>query len=215
MAIDEQGQGDGLAPSQRRALDRVDRSRRTAATSSTIEYGMGFVNMPFDIPNIRCENGKAMAHTRIGWFRSVSNIPRAFAVQSAVCEARPQARRDPKDFLLELIGPDRISIPRRSASRRTSGTTASPTPEFPIDTARLKRVVNIAAEKAGWGSKLPEREGLGIAAHTAPLRATSRPSSMSPSTRTVPSACRRSGPRSTAASTSIPSASARRSKARR
>jgi len=34
-----------------------------------IENGMGHVDVPFEIPNIRCDNGKAMAHTRIGWFR--------------------------------------------------------------------------------------------------------------------------------------------------
>ncbi|MCK9911249.1 molybdopterin-dependent oxidoreductase, partial [Microbacteriaceae bacterium K1510] len=40
-----------------------------------------------------------------------------------------------------------------------------PYPEFPIDTARLKNVVNVAADKAGWGKKLPARQGLGIAVH--------------------------------------------------
>ena len=43
------------------------------------ELGMGLVDLPFDIPNIRCENPDATAHTRIGWFRSVLNIPHAFA----------------------------------------------------------------------------------------------------------------------------------------
>jgi len=47
---------------------------------------MGLVDMPFEIANIQCENPEAAAHTRIGWFRSVSNIPRAFAVQSMVGE---------------------------------------------------------------------------------------------------------------------------------
>ena len=40
---------------------------------------MGLVDTPFAIPNIRVENPEAAAHTRIGWFRSVSNIPHAFA----------------------------------------------------------------------------------------------------------------------------------------
>jgi isoquinoline 1-oxidoreductase beta subunit len=40
-----------------------------------IEVGMGLADMPFDIPNIRCEDCKALAHTRVGWYRSVSNIP--------------------------------------------------------------------------------------------------------------------------------------------
>ena len=57
-----------------------------AKHQAPFELGMGLVDMPFDIPNIRCENPEAAAHTRIGWFRSVSNIPRAFAVQTMVSE---------------------------------------------------------------------------------------------------------------------------------
>ena len=36
---------------------------------------------------------------------------------------------------------------------------------YPIDTGRLRGVVELAAEKAGWGKQLPAGEGLGIAAH--------------------------------------------------
>ncbi|HYD15854.1 MAG TPA: molybdopterin cofactor-binding domain-containing protein [Hyphomicrobium sp.] len=132
-----------------------------------IEYGMGFVNTPFDVPNVRCENGKAMAHTRIGWYRSVSNIPRLFAVQSAVCEAAHQLGKDPKDFLLELIGPDRIIDIKASGYPDDFWNYGDPYPDFPTDTARLKNVVRLAAEKAGWGKKLPKGQGLGIAAHRA------------------------------------------------
>ncbi len=39
------------------------------------ELGMGLTNLPFAIPNVRLENPEAPAHTRVGWFRSVSNIP--------------------------------------------------------------------------------------------------------------------------------------------
>ena len=38
------------------------------------------------VPNLRLETGEATAHTRIGWFRSVNNIPHAFAMQSMVAE---------------------------------------------------------------------------------------------------------------------------------
>ena len=58
------------------------------------ELGMGVINVPFAIPNIRIENPEATAHTRIGWFRSVSNIPHAFAVQSFVAELAAAAGRD-------------------------------------------------------------------------------------------------------------------------
>ena len=63
-------------------------------TESPIELGMGLANLPFAVPNMRVENPEAAAHTRIGWYRAVSNIPHAFAVQSFVCEmaARGQAR---------------------------------------------------------------------------------------------------------------------------
>jgi isoquinoline 1-oxidoreductase beta subunit len=132
-----------------------------------IEYGMGFVNTPFEVPNVRCENGQAMAHTRIGWYRSVSNIPRLFAVQSAVCEAAHQLGRDPKDFLLELIGSDRTLDPKALGFPDDFWNYGDPYETFPIETARLKHVVNVAAEKAGWGKKLPKGQGLGIAAHRA------------------------------------------------
>ncbi|MCC7253962.1 molybdopterin cofactor-binding domain-containing protein [Hyphomicrobium sp.] len=130
-----------------------------------IEYGMGFVDMPFEIPNIRCENGQAFAHTRIGWFRSVSNIPRAFAVQSFVAELAHKLGRDPKDMLIELIGSDRKIDPKAAGMPEDFWNYGEPYPEFPIDTARLKNVVNVAAEKAGWGKTLPPGQGLGIAVH--------------------------------------------------
>ncbi|MEQ1651664.1 MAG: molybdopterin cofactor-binding domain-containing protein [Hyphomicrobium sp.] len=135
--------------------------------SFPIEYGMGFVNTPFDIPNVRCENGKAMAHTRIGWFRSVSTIPHTFAVQSAVTEIAHKLGRDPKDFMLELIGPDRKLDPKALGFPEDFWNYGDPYEAFPIDTARLKNVIRLAAEKAGWGKKMPEKHGLGIAAHCA------------------------------------------------
>ena len=130
-----------------------------------LEYGMGLVDVPVEVPNIRCENGQAMAHTRIGWFRSVSNIPRAFAVQSFICELAHTLGRDPKDFLLEMIGTDRRIDLKAAAMPEDFWNYGEPYDQFPIDTARLKRVIATAAEKAGWGKKLPKGEGLGIAGH--------------------------------------------------
>ncbi|HRN83737.1 MAG TPA: molybdopterin-dependent oxidoreductase, partial [Hyphomicrobium sp.] len=130
-----------------------------------IEYGMGFVNTPYEIANVRCENGQAFAHTRIGWLRSVSNIPRAFAVQSAVAEAAHQLGRDHKEFLLELIGSDRILDVKALGYPEDFWHYGDPYESFPVDTARLKHVINLATEKAGWGQELPKGQGLGLAAH--------------------------------------------------
>jgi isoquinoline 1-oxidoreductase beta subunit len=126
------------------------------------ELSMGAVDMPFAIPNIRVENGEAEAHTRIGWFRSVSNIPHAFAVQSFAAEMAHAAGRDPKDYLLELIGPPRIIDQQKVGVAWNYGEDPQ---IYPIDTARLRRVVELAAEKGEWGRKLPPRHGLGIAVH--------------------------------------------------
>ncbi len=127
------------------------------------EQGMGLVDNPFDIANLRCENGAAVAHTRIGWFRSVSNIPHAFAVQTMADEIAAAAGRDPKDMLLELIGPSRIVAPRKSV--KNFWNYGDPVEVYPIDTARLRGVVELVAAKSDWGKGLPPRHGLGIAVH--------------------------------------------------
>jgi isoquinoline 1-oxidoreductase beta subunit len=130
-----------------------------------IEIGMGLADMPFDIPNIQAENCKALAHTRMGWYRSVSNIPRAFAVQSIVAELAHELGRDQKDFLLEMIGPPRVIDLKAAGMPEDLWNYGEPYAEFPNDTGRLRNVVELAAGKAGWGKSLPAGEGLGIAAH--------------------------------------------------
>jgi isoquinoline 1-oxidoreductase beta subunit len=129
------------------------------------ELGMGLVDTPFDIPNLRCENGEATAHTRIGWFRSVSNIPHAFAVQSMVAEIAKATERDPKEVLLDLIGPARIVDPRKSQDVADFWNYGDPVETYPIDTSRLRRVVELATQQANWGEKLPKGRGRGLAVH--------------------------------------------------
>jgi isoquinoline 1-oxidoreductase subunit beta len=129
---------------------------------AAFELGMGLIDMPFEIANVQCENPEAAAHTRIGWFRSVSNIPRAFAVQSMVGELAHATGRDQKDMLLELIGSPRIVS---LASVKDPWNYGEPYDSYPIDTARLRRVVEIVADKGGWGRTVPKGHGLGIAVH--------------------------------------------------
>jgi isoquinoline 1-oxidoreductase beta subunit len=126
------------------------------------ELGMGLVNLPYDIPNMRMENPQAMAHTRIGWFRSVSNVPHAFAVQSFVAELAAAAGRDHRDFLLELIGPARKIDPGSMKDGWNHGESPQ---RYPVDTGRLRRVIEVVTREAGWGGKLPKGQGRGLAAH--------------------------------------------------
>jgi isoquinoline 1-oxidoreductase beta subunit len=131
-------------------------------TPAAGELELGFVDVPYAIPNVRVEACDAEPHSRIGWFRSVSNIPHVFGVASFADELAHAAGRDPKDYLLELIGP-----PRKVELKTTNqyGNYGGDIADYPIDTGRLRGVVEAAAAKAGWGRTLPARHGLGIAAH--------------------------------------------------
>jgi isoquinoline 1-oxidoreductase subunit beta len=128
--------------------------------ASDNELSQGFLDVPYAIPNIRSENGEAIPHVRIGWFRSVINIPHAFAVCSFADELAHAAGRDPNDYLLELLGP-----PRHVDAGPHYQNYGDDLNAYPIDTARLRRVVELVAEKAQWGRTLPAGHGLGIAVH--------------------------------------------------
>jgi isoquinoline 1-oxidoreductase beta subunit len=129
-----------------------------------IELGLGLVDAPFDVPNLRVESGEAEAHTRIGWFRSVNNIAHAFSTQSFVAEMAHELGRDPKDFLLELIGPARV-VDLSKQVTTPYWNNGEPVASYPIDTGRLRNVIEVAAERAGWGRQMPKSRGLGLAAH--------------------------------------------------
>lgn len=127
------------------------------------ELGLGFVDNPYDVANMRLENGPATGHVRIGWFRSVGNIHHAFAVSSFADELAHAAGRDPRDYLLELIGPARkVDLAADKASYSNYGASIA---EHPIDTGRLRQVIERAAKAAGWGGARAPRTGLGIAGH--------------------------------------------------
>ena len=129
---------------------------------SSLELGLGPIDTPFNVPNLRLETGEATSHTRIGWLRSVNNIPHAFAMQSMVAELAAELGKDQKDFLLEMFGPPRIVDPRKTVANELWNY-GDPWDTYPVDTARTRRVVELAAQKAGWGRKLPKGHGLGIA----------------------------------------------------
>jgi isoquinoline 1-oxidoreductase subunit beta len=129
---------------------------------AAFELGMGLVDMPFQIANISCENPEIAAHTRIGWFRSVSNIPRAFAIGSMVGELAQATGRDQKAMWLELIGAPRIVD---MSSVKDFWDYGEPYGSYPIDTARLRNVVELVADKGEWGRSVPKGHGLGIAVH--------------------------------------------------
>ncbi len=135
-----------------------------ARQGADFELGMGWTDMPFDVPNIRAENGAARHHVRIGWLRSVSNIYHAFAIQSFIDELAGLARRDSVEYLLESIGqPRKLDLKAQGVNYPNYGKSLD---QYPVDTGRLRRVIELAAEKSGWAKKKPGNgRALGIAAH--------------------------------------------------
>jgi isoquinoline 1-oxidoreductase beta subunit len=122
----------------------------------------GWTDLPYDLPNIRIENGPAQAHVRIGWLRSVANIYHAFGVQCFTDELAHRANRDPVEYLLDLIGPPRtldftnVQYPNYGADYKT----------YPWETGRLRKVIEMVADKSGWAKKKSGKgHGFGFAAH--------------------------------------------------
>jgi isoquinoline 1-oxidoreductase beta subunit len=125
------------------------------------EMAMGWTDLPYDVPNHRAENGPAVNHVRIGWFRSVANIYHAFATHCFADELAHVAGKNSVDYLLDLIGSPRIFNPKDSAPGERPAAAG-----YEFDTGRLRRVVEIVAERAGWGKKkFGKGSGMGIAAH--------------------------------------------------
>jgi isoquinoline 1-oxidoreductase subunit beta len=110
--------------------------------------------IPYETPNFRVEYALAKSGVPRAWWRSVEHSSSGFVVESFVDELATSAGVDPLAFRLKLIGSDR-KIPDFT----------NPKENKPLDTARLKGVLQLAAEKAGWGKPLPNGVARGIAGY--------------------------------------------------
>ena len=77
------------------------------------ELGLGFSDLPFDVPNLRLENAPIAPHVRIGWLRSVANIYHAFADRLVRGRAGPRRGRRSQGLPPEAD--------RRASARRPEG----------------------------------------------------------------------------------------------
>jgi isoquinoline 1-oxidoreductase subunit beta len=135
-----------------------------AVYSDPGELGLGFTDVPFALSNFRAENGPATAHVRIGWFRSVANVYHAFGIHSFADELAHAADRDSLEYLLQLLGPDRVVA--RTELPKEFPNYGGAYEQYPLDTSRFRRVLTLAAEKAGWGKQKPGNGyGIGVAMH--------------------------------------------------
>lgn len=134
-----------------------------ATGPANFELGLGMIDNPYAVPNMRLESGDAKAHVRIGWLRSVCNIYHAFAVCSFADELAHEAAADPRDYLLRLAGsPRKVNPADDGAEYSNYGQSLD---VHPIDTARYAAVIRKVSDMAGWGRNLPDGHGLGISVH--------------------------------------------------
>jgi len=105
----------------------------------------------YDIPHIREDFVNLFQALQPGAWRSVVNNSWGFALESLIDELAHETGTDPLAFRLAYLAPDeRIST--RSASH-------------PIQTRRMRQVLELAAEKAGWGKPKQPDTALGLSVY--------------------------------------------------
>ena len=97
----------------------------------------GLFDLPYGVPHQHMEHVATRMGVPVGFWRSVGHSHNAFFSEGFMDELAVEARQDPVDFRRKLLK----SAPRYLA------------------------VLNLAAEKAGWGGKLPAGRARGVALH--------------------------------------------------
>jgi isoquinoline 1-oxidoreductase subunit beta len=126
-------------------LNSTEKAGR-AATMSPVEFPGRFV------PNFRLTQSVVSTNVPTSWLRAPGSNALAFVFQSFIDELAHASGQDPVQFKLALLGEDR-KLPGPGKN------------DPAYDTARMKGVVRLAAEKSGWGESLPRGSGRGIAFH--------------------------------------------------
>jgi len=97
----------------------------------------GAADLPYDVANLQVEWKQAPGGVPTLWWRSVGHSHNAFVVESFIDELAHAAGKDPYEYRRSLLGKN----------------------------TRHLGVLNLAAEKAGWGKALPSGRRRGIAVH--------------------------------------------------
>ena len=96
----------------------------------------GAANIAYKIPNIAVDLSTTEVGVPVLWWRVVGSSHTTFAVEAFIDEVAHEAGQDPFELRRKLL----------------------------VDQPRMKRVLELAAEKAGWnGAPLPKGRGRGIA----------------------------------------------------
>ncbi len=97
----------------------------------------GVADTPYDIPNMQVVSHTTKSAVPVLWLRSVGHTHTAFVMETMMDDLAKAAGKDPVAFRREYLG------------------------KHP----RVLKVLEMAAEKAGWGGPVPSGVGRGIAVH--------------------------------------------------
>ena len=97
----------------------------------------GAANLPYAIPHLAVDLVTTSVGVPVLWWRSVGSTHTAYATEVMIDELATAAGKDPVEFRLALLK----------------------------DHPRHAGVLKLAAEKAGWGTPLPEGRFRGVAVH--------------------------------------------------
>ena len=110
------------------------------------------------IPSCAIEASVMPLGVPTGALRAPQSNGLSFAFQSFLDELAHAAGRDPVEFRLELLANTPIADPPPAAGQQ------GPPPGFAFDPERMRGVVELVAEKSGWGkAQLPRGTGRGVA----------------------------------------------------
>ncbi len=99
----------------------------------------GIDDLAYAIPNLAIESHQINVNVPVQWLRSVGHSHTAFAVECFIDELAGLAQKDPYQFRRDLLSKQ----------------------------PRYLGVLDLAAQKSGWGKPLPKGTGRGIAVHFA------------------------------------------------
>jgi isoquinoline 1-oxidoreductase subunit beta len=99
----------------------------------------GMDDLPYAIPNLAIESHQINVNVPVQWLRSVGHSHTAFAVECFIDELAGLAQKDPYQFRRDLL----------------------------LKQPRYLGVLDLAAQKSGWGKPLPKGIGRGVAVHFA------------------------------------------------
>jgi len=98
----------------------------------------GAADLPYAIPNLMVDLHSPEINVPVQWWRSVGHSHTAFVVESFIDELAHAAGRDPFELRRRML----------------------------VDYPRHRAVLELAAEKAGWGNTVPAGRARGLAVHS-------------------------------------------------